>query len=153
MKWKETLFPHAKILNIVGGAVPVSGVLEQTVADNFLLVGDAAHQTDPMTGGGIAAGMRGGLLAAQAIDEAFKAGDFSELFLQRYDRLVWERIGKGHGWQLRVRRWILEMSRNQQIDFFTLIKSWVDGGQSWPKAIAKHPLMAAKIGVNYLTFK
>lgn len=153
MKWKETLFPHANVLDVVGGAVPVSGVLEQSVADHFLLVGDAAHQTDPMTGGGIAAGMRGGLLAALTIHEAFQAGDFSENFLQRYNQLVWNRIGKGHDWQLRVRRWILAMTRHEQIDFFSLIKSWVDNKQSWTKAILSHPVLSVKVGLSYLQFK
>lgn len=150
MKWKERIFPQAKVLDIVGGAVPVSGVLEESVTDHFLLVGDAAHQTDPMTGGGIAAGMRGGWLAAQIIDEAFKAGDFSANFLQRYNRAVWERIGKGHAFQLKLRKWVLEMNRDTQIEFYTFFKSWAENGQSWPKAVLANPLITAKFAWDYL---
>lgn len=144
MEWKEKIYPDANVIDMVGGAIPVSGVLEETVSDNFLLVGDAAHQTDPLTGGGISAGMRGGWLAAQAIDEAFKAGDLSKSFLSRYDKAVWERIGKGHAFQMRLRQWILAMDREKQIEFYTLFKVWAQKGQSIPRAILSHPLIAAK---------
>ena len=153
LKWKEILYPKANVIGCWGGAVPVSGVLEESVADHFLLVGDAAHQTDPMTGGGIAAGMRGGWLAARAIDEGFKAGDLSYNFLKRYNQYVWERIGKGHATQLKVRRWILDMEREEQIEFYSFFKYWAEGSQSFPKTILQHPVLASKIGFSYLRFK
>ncbi len=153
LKWKETLYPQANVIGCWGGIVPVSGVLEESVADHFLLVGDAAHQTDPMTGGGIAAGMRGGWLAARTIDEAFKAGDLSHGFLKRYNEYVWERIGKGHATQLKVREWILDMDRNAQIEFYTMLKHWAEQGQSIPKTLLTHPLLAAKTAYSYLRYK
>jgi len=153
LKWKETLFPHANIIGCWGGAVPVSGVLEEAVAERFILVGDAAHQTDPMTGGGIAAGMRGGWLAARTVDEAFKAGDFSYTFLKRYNQYVWERIGKGHATQLKVRQWILDKDRDEQIEFYSFFKHWAEQGQSFPKSILSHPILASKIGLSYLTYR
>lgn len=153
MEYKEKLYPKANVIGCWGGAVPVSGVLEEAVADHFLLVGDAAHQTDPMTGGGIAAGMRGGWLAARTIDEAFKAGDFSYGFLKRYNQYVWERIGKGHATQLKVRRWILDMDRDAQIEFYSFFKYWAEGSQKFPSTILKHPLLASKIALSYLKFK
>jgi flavin-dependent dehydrogenase len=53
-----------------------------------MAVGDAAGQTDPLTGEGIHTGMIGGKLAAQTIHELFATGDFSEqachLYHQRW---------------------------------------------------------------------
>jgi len=150
LKWKETLYPNMKLLGTWGGAVPVSGVLEESVSDNFLLVGDAAHQTDPMTGGGIAAGMRGGWLAARTIDEAFKEGDLSYNSLKRYNKYVWDYIGKGHSFQLKARQWILALNREEQIEFYTLFKHWAEQGQSAVKTILHHPLITAKLSFNYI---
>ena len=61
-----------------------------------MLVGDAAHMVNPMTGGGIVPGMRGGMLAGEPAVEAIKAGDTSERFLNRYAK-AWHKIGgKNH---------------------------------------------------------
>ncbi|HSQ42874.1 MAG TPA: hypothetical protein VLM37_11390, partial [Fibrobacteraceae bacterium] len=103
-----------------------------------------------MTGGGIAAGMRGGWLAAHAIDEAFRAGDLSKEFLKRYDRYVWERIGKGHAFQLKVREWILDMDRTGQIEFYTLFKHWAEQGQSLPKTVLTHPFASLRLGLGFI---
>jgi geranylgeranyl reductase family protein len=54
------------------------GGVERSTARQFMAVGDAAGQTDPLTGEGIHTGMIGGVLAAQTICEMFARGDFSE---------------------------------------------------------------------------
>ena len=41
--------------------------------DRFALVGDAAHHTNPLTGGGIAAAMRAGRFCAEYTDQGLKA--------------------------------------------------------------------------------
>ena len=46
-------------------------------ADRTLLVGDAAAFIDPLFSTGVLMAMMGGKLAAESIDEAFQAGDFS----------------------------------------------------------------------------
>ena len=51
-----------------------------------MLVGDAAHQINPMTGGGIASGMRGGKIAGQIASSALEKGDFSKQFLMKYPK-------------------------------------------------------------------
>ena len=53
------------------------GGVERSTARQFMAVGDAAGQTDPLTGEGIHTGMIGGKLAAQTIHELFARGDFS----------------------------------------------------------------------------
>ncbi len=45
-------FPDARIVEMVFGGVPVSGSIEKTSANGLMLVGDAARQSDPITGGG-----------------------------------------------------------------------------------------------------
>ncbi len=51
---------------------------EQSYARQLLVVGDAAGQTDPLTGEGIHTGMMAGRIAAESIVEMMAKGDFSE---------------------------------------------------------------------------
>jgi geranylgeranyl reductase family protein len=53
------------------------GGVERSTDRQFMAVGDAAGQTDPLTGEGIHTGMIGGKLAAQTIHELFARGEFS----------------------------------------------------------------------------
>lgn len=80
-------YPDGEIIEIVAGGVPVSGGLESAVADNVMLVGDAARHADPMTGGGIANAIKGGYFAGKVAKEAVEAENFSREFLKRYDEL------------------------------------------------------------------
>lgn len=74
-----------KVIEIVSGGVPVSAPLDETVKDGLLLVGDAARQTNPLTGGGIANSCIAGKIAGQVLAEATKKRDFSRAFLMRYE--------------------------------------------------------------------
>jgi flavin-dependent dehydrogenase len=63
------------------------------VFDGALLIGDAAGFINPLTGGGIHNSLLSARLAAQTIDEAFKAGDTSRQGMQVYEQRVQERMG------------------------------------------------------------
>jgi len=78
-------FPMGKEAEIMFGGVPVSGPIKQTVADNVILVGDAARVTDPITGGGIVNAMKTGDYAAKAALRCHGDGDFSTQALQCYE--------------------------------------------------------------------
>lgn len=73
----EKKFPNASIVEMVFGGVPVSGSIEKTSTNGLMLVGDAARQSDPITGGGILNAMDAGKLAGEAAYEAISAGDVS----------------------------------------------------------------------------
>lgn len=75
------------ILEVNSGAVPVGGFLRTMVSQGFIIVGDAAHQVNPIHGGGIAEAFVGGRIAAEVAAEAKKAGDYSEDFLSRYNQM------------------------------------------------------------------
>lgn len=70
-------FPSARIVEMVFGGVPVSGSIEKTSTNGLMLVGDAARQSDPITGGGILNAMDAGKLAGEAAYAAIAAGDVS----------------------------------------------------------------------------
>lgn len=75
-----------KIVEINGGGVPVGGPIKKTVKDNLLVVGDAAHQVNPLTGGGIDYAMRAGNIAGEVAAKAVKEGNTSEKKLKEYEK-------------------------------------------------------------------
>ncbi len=77
-------FPNARIIGTAFGGIPVSGGLEEITADGLMLAGDAARQTDPITGAGIRYAMYAGEMAGRIAAEAVAAGDCSNHFLKKY---------------------------------------------------------------------
>ncbi len=83
-------FPNAKKSYIVCGGVPTSATLKEIVTDNLMLVGDAARQVNPITGGGIVQAMIAGSIAGKVAAEAVKKQRFDKKFLKKY-RKEWDK--------------------------------------------------------------
>ena len=71
----KTRFPNGKVVEMVVGGDPCSGPIDSAIADGVMLVGDAAHQTDPLTGGGILNAMQAGIIAGEVAAKAISAGN------------------------------------------------------------------------------
>ena len=132
MEFKRRLFPDAEVEEVHGGAVPVSGNLSEFVADRFALSGDAAHHTNPLTGGGIMSGIVGGDLAAHWIDAGFRAGDLSRSFLMHYQADCWEKFGRNHRREARIRDFVLGLPGEAQKAFYSIFNDMVAGNLSMP---------------------
>jgi digeranylgeranylglycerophospholipid reductase len=78
-------FPHGKIIAEIYGAVPLGGLIKESVADGLVLVGDAAWHVNPLTGGGIIYAMRAGDIAGEVIAKAVQENDVSKKRLTEYD--------------------------------------------------------------------
>ena len=130
-------FPNGKILAQVAGCVPVGDSLPDLVADGIMLIGDAAHHSDPISGGGIANAMFSGMFAAEAAIEGIRVGDVSAEILRMY-QVLWDKdIGKNfkHICQIRdsVLRFsdelfdrcagVLNKTPNKTIDMVTIFKT------------------------------
>jgi digeranylgeranylglycerophospholipid reductase len=63
----------------IAGPIPVGGPVEKTIVGNKALVGDAAGQTNPLTGAGILHAAACGEMAGRAAARAVQAGDPSLL--------------------------------------------------------------------------
>jgi len=90
----KTRFPNGKVVEMVVGGDPCSGPVDSAIADGVMLVGDAAHQTDPLTGGGILNAMRAGVIAGDVAAKAIAAGNVSRAGLKEYEDRWREDIGK-----------------------------------------------------------
>lgn len=61
--------------------------LKKTYTERVLVIGEAAGQVKPLTGGGIYYGILGANIAFEIINNAFIANNFSEQFLSTYQKL------------------------------------------------------------------
>lgn len=91
----EKKFPDARIVEMVYGGVPVSGSIEKTSTNGLMLIGDAARQSDPITGGGILNAMNAGKIAGEAAYVAISSGDVSLEKLEEVYEKPW-RATIGH---------------------------------------------------------
>ncbi|MEE8232553.1 MAG: NAD(P)/FAD-dependent oxidoreductase [Thermoplasmata archaeon] len=82
---KDPRISDGKPLDWVAGGVSTNPPLEKTVAPGIMLVGDAARQIDPITGGGVANACRAGRVAGEVLGEAAQGGDFSLDQLMKYE--------------------------------------------------------------------
>jgi digeranylgeranylglycerophospholipid reductase len=69
-----------------------------------MLVGDAARQVDPLTGGGIMNAMAAGAMAAEVAAGAVSAGDVSAAFLGGYEERLQRTIGRKLRRNYRIRK-------------------------------------------------
>ncbi len=126
LQFKEEYFPNHKIISENGGAVPVSGFIKDYSDERFILAGDAAHHTNPLTGGGIASGMYAGQLAARWIDNAFKKNTFTSTFFKNYEADCWKGFGKYHRTQWRIKQFLFGLKPQQQYRLLLSIKNTFD---------------------------
>ena len=118
--------------------------------NRLLLVGDAAHHTNPLTGGGIAAAMRGGQIAAEVVSAGLARGDLSERFLRGYEELCLKRFGNKHLQIMKFRRYLLSRNRDDQIRLYKVIRAYLESGK---KFVFGMPAEVARFAVSYLMFK
>ena len=95
-EFMEREYPDAAILTTMCGGVPCGKPMRNPVTDGLMLVGDAAHQINPMTGGGIVSGMKAGWIAGQVAAEAIKKEDYSAKMLKKYSDTMWKAFGKNY---------------------------------------------------------
>jgi digeranylgeranylglycerophospholipid reductase len=82
-------------LDLVSGAVSICAPIDKTTGSGILLVGDAARQIDPITGGGISNSCKAAKVAGEVLARATREKDFSERSLQRYEK-GWRDLIENH---------------------------------------------------------
>ena len=80
-------------LRVITGADPVAEPI-QSVKDNLLLVGDAARQVDPITGGGLMHAIEAGKYAGETIAKAVEKQRFDNQTLLEYETQWKNAFGK-----------------------------------------------------------
>ncbi|NRB49619.1 MAG: geranylgeranyl reductase family protein [Saprospiraceae bacterium] len=76
---------------VIGFGLPLGSKKRTISGDGYMLVGDAGHLVDPLTGEGIGNAFYSGFIAAEQAQACLKENNFSAAFLQAYDVRV-ERV-------------------------------------------------------------
>lgn len=103
-------------------AIPL-GTLARTYGDRLLVIGDAAGQVKPTTGGGIYFGHLGAKIAAGVLDEALNSGNLTADQLARYQKQWKAKMGKelSRGY---LARWAYARLSDRQIErIFNILDS------------------------------
>ena len=85
-------YPGASVLSHTVGGVPCANRPARISGNGIVLVGDAAFQSNPMTGGGITSGMAGAKIAGRVAAQAIQQGDYSAAFFKQYEQ-EWDKTG------------------------------------------------------------
>ena len=88
-------FAEAEMTDKVRGyPLPLGSKLYTLSGDHYMLVGDAGHLIDPLTGEGIGNAVYSGTLAAEQAVACLAAGDFSAATMRAYDTRIKRVIGR-----------------------------------------------------------
>ena len=92
-RFAERFKDARRVGKVVGWGMPLGSSPRKMAGKGWMLVGDAASLIDPFTGEGIGNAMVSGMRAADWAVRAHAAADFSEGFLQGYERSVHDTLG------------------------------------------------------------
>lgn len=98
-------------LKAEGASIVLGGPLKTLVKGRTLIVGDAAGQSKPTTGGGIYTGGRGGILAGRWVAEALTKRD--ESLIKRYEKDWFSELGHELFMQRILRKAFLKLEERQ----------------------------------------
>jgi len=122
-KFMKSRFPNGKVVEMVAGGDPSSGVIESATADGVMLVGDAAHQTDPLTGGGILNAMKAGIIAGEVTVKAVSAGNFRKAGLKEYENRWRADLGKHIARSYEYKEFFVKLRDNDFNQLFSSLKN------------------------------
>ncbi len=150
---------NGSIIEVNAGTVPVGGFLDDMTADNLLVCGDAAHQVNPIHGGGLGIAMEAASIAAEVALKAIAAKKFSHDFLQQYNSIWYKTRGNRLKKILKQRHMLEELDDD---NFETLAKAvtgddvmkiaegdLVGSAKMVTKKLIRHPKLA-KVMLKYL---
>ena len=111
-KYASALLKNTRVTNYIGGIIPL-GVLKKTYESNVLIVGDAAAQVKPTSGGGVYTGLLCASHCSNVSIDALHNNNFSAQYLRRYQKLWAVDIGRELNLGMKFRNIYKNLSDNQ----------------------------------------
>ncbi len=108
-------FENSSIVSLKGGAIPVGAPVKEFVKDGFMVIGTAAHQVDPIHGGGIGLAMNAGRIAGEVAGEAIKENRFLADYLDSYKKQWYDEEWKTFNKRLMLRK-VLEKLNDDDLN-------------------------------------
>lgn len=147
----ETHYPNASLLSQVAGGIPFTPTLEKIVAPGIMLVGDAARQINPLSGGGIISGMIGGSIAGKVAGEAIINDALDSIFT--YEKKWHDRLGKRHEMFNRIKNGIYNLTdekyNNIAHDLKKIPKNKITLGQIAKTAVVNKPSLLLDVAKTF----
>jgi len=109
---QQPLLQGTTVMKRFGGTIPL-GPLKKTVDDHVMLVGDAAAQVKPTSGGGIYSGLLCATQCAIVAEEAVQYQQFDREFLKQYHRRWTNEIGRELSLGMRFRKIFTSLTDEQ----------------------------------------
>lgn len=120
---RPDIFEDASPIEMNSGGIPVGPPMDPMVADGFMVVGDAAHQVNPIHGGGIALAMRAAKIAGEVAANAIAERDVSRERLAEYERRWRETDGKKLARLQKMRLFLEKLEENDLEKLSTILTS------------------------------
>ena len=125
-KFLNNLFDRARItsqeVEIRQKAIPV-GTLTRSYGDRLLVIGDAAGQVKPTTGGGLYFGHLGAKIAVEVLDEALSSDSLTAARLSRYQKRWKATMGRELSLGYGARQAYIKLSDSQIERIFSALDS------------------------------
>jgi len=148
----EERYPEAAVLTRIAGGVPCVTTLDKITAPGLMLVGDAARQVNPLSGGGIISGMIGGKLAGEVAGNAVKTSSLN--LIHNYEKLWRDRLGKRHKIFDRIKNGIYNFSDEKFNEIAHSFASVPDGkrslGNLFKTALLNNPLLLIDVAKVFM---
>ena len=116
----EKRFKEINIIEKYNGKIPIFNKEKKFVYKRVLLIGDAASQLKPTTGGGLILGFDTCNLAKDAIIKSLNKNNIS--FLEEYEKNFKKKYSKELSYQIKVQQTIESLSDNDLDYMFTKLK-------------------------------
>lgn len=143
--WVARRFPRAVRTGYTVGGVIVHTTIKKTYGDGVLVAGDAAHQINPLSGGGINNAMKAGRLAGRTAAAAIRAGDTSECRLASYHQAWMDLLGDDHVKYYRIKQALEHMDDDFLNSLARTVNKVAPGkrtlGRVLSHALIRHPLL------------
>ena len=113
---QQPLLQGTTVMKRFGGAIPL-GPLKKTADAHVMLVGDAAAQVKPTSGGGIYPGLLCAAQCAIVAEEALQKQQFDGEFLKHYHRKWAKEIGRELSLGMRFRKIFTSLTDEQLVKY------------------------------------
>lgn len=111
----SVILQRASILQEAYHPISLGGPVKKAYLNGFLVVGDAASQVKPTTGGGVIFGLNCAKIAAEVITQTLQFKNYSERFLREYQRRYIKLLGFDFKVMLKIRK-ALDRMRDEKLD-------------------------------------
>lgn len=147
---KNVPLPEYTVTHTEKGKTPYTRPPYSFVTDNFIVTGDAGCLTKPNNGEGVTSSMVHMEIAANVLDEAIKANDFSERYLWKINKIYNDRQGADFA-STRALLTKVVKATNDEFEFIfekahDVLQSFLDGAADGPEIKLPIPALIKAIG-------